>query len=421
MPRCIRHLGCNSRIMMTPRPASEFTRRDDGTTAIFFALALLPIMIMFAFAIDFQRATSVKSQIQASADAAALAGARQYSHDSTEVKAVATAYFNESIQSISHGVSCDAPSIITKPNFAEISVTANCSIPTTISGIIGAEDIKLSTVAVAQSKPTKLDLALMLDVSGSMRGQKLKDLKTAAKNAVDILTENSAGETRISLAPYSTSVNLGGYTESVVGPSNFNKYRAHATCVTERSGKAKKTDAAPGKKTWVGYETKSRRGKSIWCPKAEVLPLTSNARKLKKQIDKLKADGWTAGQLGIAWSWYTISPEWKNVWPAKSAPLKYGDPDVIKSVILMTDGSFNTTYDKDQGNSVNQSKVLCKQMRDADIQVYSVAFKAPAAGQKILKDCASSNEHYFEPENGDELIGVYEEIATSLSQLRLTN
>ena len=87
----------------------------------------------------------------------------------------------------------------------------------------------------------------------------------------------------------------------------------------------------------------------------------------------------------------------------------------------MTDGSFNTTYDDEQGNSVNQSKVLCQEMRDTGVIVYSVAFKAPPAGKSVLQNCASSEDHYFEPESGDELIAVYEQIATTLTNLRLVN
>ncbi len=401
--------------------ALEFARRENGTTAVIFALALLPIIVVFGFAMDIQRAQSIKSQIQARADAAALAGARQYYDDGATAEAVARAYFQNAMSTIPHGASCAEPTIVTNDETGGVSVSANCEVGTTVSGIIGTENIALNTTATAQSKASKLDLALMLDVSGSMKGQKLKDLQTAAKNAVDILTADSGDDTRIALAPYSTSVNLGSYTESVVGSDNFDKDRDHATCVTEREGKAKKTDEAPEDEKWVGYETVSVNGKNIWCPKAEILPLTNKAGTLKSEIDGLKANGWTAGQLGIAWSWYAISPEWNDIWPAASAPLQYDDPDVIKSVILMTDGSFNTTYDDDQGNSVNQSKVLCKQMRDAGVQVYSVAFKAPKAGQKVLKDCASSPDHYFEPENGNELIAVYEEIASQLSNLRLTN
>lgn len=401
--------------------ASEYARQEKGATAIIYALAILPIIVMFGFAADFQRANTVKTHIQVSADAAALAAARQYYEDGSKAANVGEAYFNQSISSVSHDATCGEPVVSANEETGAITVKANCSVGTTIAGIIGSERISFETTAVANAKSSELDLALMLDVSGSMKGQKLKDLKTAAKNAVDILTSGSNSNTRIALAPYSTSVNLGSYTESVVGSDNFDEDRDHATCVTEREGKAKKTDEAPEDKKWVGYETESVNGKDIWCPNAEVLPLTDKVGTLKTEIDALKANGWTAGQLGIAWSWYAIAPEWNDIWPTESTPLEYDDPDAIKSVILMTDGSFNTTYDDDQGNSVNQSKVLCKQMRDTGVQVYSVAFKAPKAGQKVLKDCASSEDHYFEPENGDELIAVYEEIATSLTNLRLTN
>ena len=407
--------------MMTQNLTSDFARREDGTTAILFALALLPIIVMFGFAMDIQRAQSVKSQIQATADAAALAGARQYYDGGDTAEAVARAYFENAMAAISHGATCANPTIETDDETGSVSVAANCSVETTISGIIGTEKIALNSAATARSKSSRLDLALMLDVSGSMKGAKIADLKTAANNAVDILTSGNSGDTRIALVPYSTSVNLGSYTEAVVGPDNFDADRDQATCVTERPGIAKRTDEAPEEEKWVGYETESVNDKDIWCPDAEFLPLTDKAGKLKSNINALKADGWTAGQLGIAWSWYAIAPEWKDIWPASSAPLKYDEEDVIKSVILMTDGKFNTTYDEDQGNSVNQSKGLCKKMRDAGVQIYSVAFKAPASGQAVLKNCASSPGHYFEPENGDELIAVYEEIATSLSNLRLSN
>ena len=407
--------------MMTHIRSTDFARREDGTTAILFALALLPIIVVFGFAVDFQRAHSANLQIQATADAAALAGARQFYEGGDQAEAIAKAYFDTAIAHVPHGAACSDPVIAVDEVTGTVTVDANCSLQTTIAGIIGEDKIDLSTTATARAKSTKLDLALMLDVSGSMKGSKLKDLKTAAKSAVDILTAGSGGDTRIALAPYSTSVNLGAYTETVVGSDNYDEDRDHATCVTERPGIAKKTDEAPEDDKWIGYEEESTDGKDISCPVSEFLPLTGNVPALKSEIDALKAKGRTAGQLGIAWSWYAIAPSWENIWPEDSKPLGYDDPDVIKSVILMTDGRFNITYDDDQGNSVNQSKVLCKEMREAGVQIYSVAFKAPASGQAVLQNCASSPDHYFEPENGDELISVYEEIATSLSDLRLSN
>lgn len=407
--------------MMTRSLSLSFARRDDGAVAMILALALIPIMLVAGFAMDMQRAQTLKIHVQAAADSAALAGAREFYDGSTNAKLVAESYFIQSMSTAAHGAQCDAPTVTTDDASAGVTVVANCHIDTTFGGLMGKDQIDIGSSSSASSKQTRLDLALMLDVSGSMSGQKIKDLKTAANTAVDILLAGATNETKIAITPYSTSVNLGNLTEAAVGSAQFDPNRANSTCVTERPGKAKKTAEAPGPGTYVGYETVSKNGnKSIWCPSAEVTPLSSNAADLKAQIDSLTTGGWTAGQLGIAWSWYAIAPEWASFWPAAAEPRPY-ETDTIKAVILMTDGSFNTTFDKDQGNSVNQSKGLCKQMRDSGVRVYSVAFKAPPGGKAVLEACASSADHYFEPEDGEELIAVYGEIASSLSNLRLTN
>lgn len=408
--------------MFTTSLLSSFARREDGNAAMILALSLFPIIVMMGFAFDIQRAQTVKLHVQTAADAAALAGAREYYDGSDNAANVARDYFLAAMSTVSHGATCEEPSVTT--NDAQVSVTleASCSIETTVGGLVGREKITLGTASSASSKQTKLDLALMLDVSGSMSGQKLTDLKEAADNAVDILLAGATSQTKIAITPYATSVNLGDFAEAAVGADSFDATRDNPTCVTERPGADKTTDAGPEEGSYVGYETTTKEGsRNITCPTADFLPLTNNSDDLKAKIASLSAGGWTAGQLGVAWSWYAISPDWNDIWPAESAARPYEDSDTIKAVVLMTDGSFNTTYDTDQGNSVNQSKVLCSAMRDQGVIVYSVAFQAPPGGQAVLADCATSEDHYFEPEDGDALIAVYGEIAASLSNLRLTN
>jgi len=59
-------------------------------------------------------------------------------------------------------------------------------------------------------------------------------------------------------------------------------------------------------------------------------------------------------------------------------------------------------------------------MRLEDIKVYAVALNAPTAGQQALAYCATGPEYYFEPENGAELTDAYRQIATSISDLRIS-
>lgn len=391
----------------------SYRHGKDGSTAAIAAFALVPMAVMLGFAIDMQRANSVKSHLQVSADAAVLAGAREYYKGGEYAADVTLAYFTEAIRSMSHGPNCSTPVITTDNSTAGVSISANCTIETTVGGIISSDTWTLSTQSSARSQQSKLDLALMLDVSGSMSGSRIADLKVAANNAVDILLAGAGNETRIALAPYSTAVNAGAYAEAAVGP-DFDKTRANPTCISERPGKAKKKDDAPGEDKYVGYS-------ASYCPSATVQPLTDDADELHAQINNLSAGGATAGQLGVAWSWYAIAPKWKDFWPADSAPREYDEPDATKAVILMTDGAFNRTYDPKQGNSVNQSKAMCKEMRKSGVTIYAVAFKAPPSGKAVLENCATSADTYFEPTNGDELIDVYGEIATNLSNLRLTN
>ncbi len=61
---------------------------------------------------------------------------------------------------------------------------------------------------------------------------------------------------------------------------------------------------------------------------------------LSSQIDALSAGGSTAGHIGLAWGWYLLSPNFSSILPAESQPADYEEPDVLKVVILMTDGSI---------------------------------------------------------------------------------
>ena len=52
--------------------------------------------------------------------------------------------------------------------------------------------------------------------------------------------------------------------------------------------------------------------------------------------------GTTAGQLGTAFAWYMLSPNWADIWPADSKPAAYGTAKLRKIAVLMTDGAYNT-------------------------------------------------------------------------------
>jgi len=373
--------------MSTKRPQFRRYRRDqDGNMAMILAIALIPICMVIGLSFDMQRARQAKNSLQVAVDAASLAAARQmqkniYAVDT--VKSVALDYFHADLAS-SHSVTCPDPTITIDTEEYLVLIDAKCTMPTTFAGFMGQENWELGAAASAKSTVTRIDLALMLDVSGSMAGSRMTALQTSAKEAVDVLLAPDTGNGgRIALAPYSWSVNAGDFAEDAVGDD------------------------------WVGYQAGI-------CPTAEITPLTQDAELLHTQIDALTADGSTAGHIGIAWSWYLISDDWDNFWGNTGANDNNG-VSVTKAVILMTDGAFNQAYSADEGSSEDQAEAICDRMKTAGVVVYSVAFQAPTAGQEILADCATSADTYFEAETAEDLSAIYHTIASKLGQLRLTD
>jgi hypothetical protein len=149
---------------------------------------------------------------------------------------------------------------------------------------------------------------------------------------------------------------------------------------------------------------------------------------LRSAVDGLAAVGGTAGHIGTAWGWYLLSPNWTSVWPNDSDPRPYGT-DVVKAVLLMTDGAFNTSYKNGNMNSTDvsaagsspyQAMQLCSNMKAAGIMVYSVAFQSPPAAEALLRACASSPADYYDATTAADLKSNFRDIADKLTSLRIS-
>jgi len=220
-------------------------------------------------------------------------------------------------------------------------------------------------------------------------------------------------------------------------------YTLTSTCVWERDGSERFTDTTPVSGAYLAHreawfeEDADHRDGGVWkvghsnrpdhnwyrgteCRAATPLALTNNRNTLNTYVDNLTAGGGTAGHLGVAWSWYLISDNWGGIFTGDSAPLSFTEPDSEKAVILMTDGEFNAEIFPEQGSSDAQARSLCDGMKLKNIKVYAVALNAPRAGKEVLKYCATDTDYYFEPESAAELTEAYRKIATSISDLRIS-
>jgi hypothetical protein len=258
---------------------------------------------------------------------------------------------------------------------------------------------------------------------------------------------------------YTSKVSIVPFTEDIRLPSSaLNAARGTALptskkisgttyylsdCVVERTGTKKYTDAAPATGNYVmghyttNYTTVNGAKKGVCVVPSPVQPLTSNKTTLLNAITNLQAGGGTAGHLGTAWAWFTLSPNWNTLWPSNAAAA-YGTTNLQKIAILMTDGDYNTQYssngisvdqnyvgscpDAANGCSTAQALSLCSAMKAAGIVVYTVGFTVSTDQTAIdtLTQCASDPSKFYNAADGTQLQQAFRDIAIKLSSLFLS-
>ena len=133
----------------------------------------------------------------------------------------------------------------------------------------------------------------------------------------------------------------------------------------------------------------------------------------KNFINDLKANGGTSSTDAMDWSYDKL--KLSDGTEINEHAQKNGQiPD--RFIVFMTDGENN--YEADD----TSTKVICDNAKNDGIIIYTVAFAAPDDGQKLLEYCATSTEHYFEPETASQLIEAFEYIGrkTTNTPTRLT-
>lgn len=228
------------------------------------------------------------------------------------------------------------------------------------------------------------------------------------------------------------------------------------TCVTERMNGTSLdyTAAAIASGRYIGPFNHGNTSKSNYSSDGKcfsagrelppVIPLTNDRSALIDFFEDATVGGATAGHLGTAWASYILSPDWSSIWPAMSTPTAYNNSGVMKAAILMTDGEYNIQFSTggvSTNTSAKQALMLCKQMRDNGIKVFTVGFgfgqgvkptsnvagmsdadrTAPGTGTAkeraidTLSKCASDDSSYYFPYDGESLRTVFKQIANKLS------
>jgi Flp pilus assembly protein TadG len=458
-----------------------FTRDIRGMTAVWFGLSILPVALLVFGGIDIARASSEKVLLQNALDTAVLMAARSGQLGNEQLDAMGDAALQAQLQ-VSGSASNTVTSTFSNGENDSVTGVAKAKVGTVGLGLINVDYMKIEvSTEVRRGLDESIELALVLDTTGSMSGARMTSLKSAANNLVKALTTDPKANVKIAVVPFAQYVNTGvarrnepwmnvpaNWTQSVPGScwtqtskttcqskqvacvkyndgvaynstctQNFNCVTVPLTPpITHCSGPSKINHTyhgctgSPAYPRNVSDSDATRRYPgylNVTCGSV-ITPLTSNMTTVKNAINALSASGETYIPSGLAWGFNVIS---SPVPFTEAAP--YGkdgeNSNPRKAIVLMTDGQ--NTQRMNHGNGMhnvnaasnatepnNYTKELCTNIKAKNIDVYTVAFEVTDKTiKKILEDCASSPSHYFDASNSAQLTKAFAEISFSLRSL----
>ncbi len=175
-----------------------------------FALALIPMLMLGGVVIDYGANLNARQQAQNAVDAAALALAKL---PPATTDAVLSDKASRQVTAAMAKTQAPAVTVLTARSGDTITVTVNGTTPTTLTRLAGFTGLPLAVSGTSRRGSGNLEIALVLDNTGSMRGTKLTNLKAAAQDLVTSLFAQvdpaKPNSLRMAVVPFSMTVNVG--------------------------------------------------------------------------------------------------------------------------------------------------------------------------------------------------------------------
>ena len=362
-------------------------------------------------------------------------------------------------------------------NYKRVTAEGYTTISSNFMELIGVNNLQAEGVSTAEEHINKVEVSLVIDVSGSMAdNNKMRRLKNASQIFLDtVLRDENQGLVSVSLVPYSEHVNPG---ESIFNMLTVDQQHNFSHCIEFPDAEF----SSPALNTSITYEQMQHyqwnyfgnndRDDTV-CPQYEfetVTPFSTDREALKAQVVALEPRAGTSIFLGMKWGTALLDPSTQFIADAMindgsadvavaGRPVSYAETDTIKTIVLMTDGqhdqswriqdwaynsdsevalwgkynmwyylvnnvhsdmwgSFYTRkYHANLGDSLLSN--ICDAAKDQGIVIWGVGFEVSNHGANVIQNCASSPSHFFRVE-GVAIEDAFYSIARTINQLRLT-
>jgi hypothetical protein len=384
---------------------------ERGQAFVIVVVALVPLLAIAGFVIDIGWAYKTQRALQASADAAALAGAQELPNSGAST-AMATAYGTGGKNkldgvTVSENVTAKCLTSIPGCNPANaIAVEESASVPTFFAKVVGINSINLKAKATACSPcgSRPVDIMLVVDRTWSMCSDKSFNYNgctelNAAKTGVNaFLSSFDAHSAKIGLAVFPPAPSLAGACSD---PANYSS-SSYPYVLVGLSSNYRNGDGTLNKSSSLYTTTNCLKAKSTTYE-------TAYANAIEAAQSELEAHGRTGVPKvivfftdGAANTGPTYSPY--NVLPGKTYLTKPCQSGVSSASNVKAKGTKIYSI----GYAVNED--IC---RNGSTHSGESGMTDPAVA---LTQIASTPGDYYDTPDADDLASIYSSIAQDISQ-----
>lgn len=367
-----------------------------GVTALTFAISAMVLVAIVFAAIDAARFSAARVELQDALDASIVAAAVTNATDSTTLNRVGGAFMTAQLKGSPNLLT---PKVTFTPGAKSVSGVATADVDPVFMDLFTRSFIHLEVHSqVVRGQDQTLELAMVLDTTGSMQGTKIDTLKTASASLITKVMEgNTKGEAKIGIVPFAQYVNMGIASRyeswAQVDPDKTTTTTTPKTttpsCVKSTTCTGKQTydcsttndgvyipktctkntgctnvmyNPCPGPETKLVTTTSTTQflgcygsppypqnvrdsdpgrkyqGMMNKTCAAQVTPLTTNVATLKAAITAISANGNTYIPAGLAWGFNMLSPQ-TPLTDAVAYDTTGPNQKPRKVLLLMTDGA----------------------------------------------------------------------------------
>lgn len=362
--------------------AEMFIQEEDGTVTLLSFFIFVMFLIMGGIGLDTMRQEMARASLQATLDRAVLAGATAINN--TAARGVIEDYFAKSGQA-DYLAAEEAGDIDIRLNASKVTARATQSLDTYLMKLAGVKTLGAKGTSTAEVTIPKLEIAMALDVSGSMMGIRIAALKPAAKDFIDsILDSTEPNDAVISVVPFSWGVTP---SKEIYEALTVNESHKYSSCLELDDDEFTTTTIDPNT-TYDQLIYTSKEGESFGdlttTPLTEfddtyyqscytqdyfnILPYATTKTALHNKIDALQAGGSTSNDEGVKWSAALLDPAFRPVVqslqeevqvpqedgsiltytlvePAlTNMPAVFNESETLKVIVLMGDGANDNSY-----------------------------------------------------------------------------